>query len=712
MPTESKKEPQKESRSLREFFLERKKSHILTKIIIPLFIVCASLATISPQRIVKGDLKLGKVMSNVAQDLDAIPELTATVPEGATRDDCPGPDCPLNPGDPNKNQRITWEPSKNYLAERANVKSWRGYHYSRIDTTLPAFAAKKGAKVAFDILGIAGKSWRFFVNGVEKASGKGAIFDDAIVFDSDGGTPGEPMVIGFEVQAGRNFAPGIIYLSQPFLSPPEIAPVIRTAYRGNDKEVVLPDAYARATVGVIAALGCLFTPFHFEILFFAASTAIWNYLRLSTNEMVPFPSFLNVDFTTLYAALLCLFNAACLAFLAHYFRVKSRLAMVPCLIFGALAPICLFAGRTGIGITLVTTVVTNEFLVRGLIEFAGAGFAVMTLRAVSPIQGVKFRKLIAITFALLLTISGCVEIALQTSMWGLPWIESLQSSENRWLAKKIVEAAMASFGVAIAVEWALVVRDRQKVLQRFGMIIDPRVLKEIIRSKKIPSMRADRVVALFVDLRGFTQFCEKESPQEVNLTLNEYLEVVTNAVQSHDGIVDKFVGDEVMALWGIPDQSKSDPINAIRAAMAIRLGMQELNARRRESNRQELSFGIGIHCGPAIVGPVGTAQRIDFTAIGPTINLASRLQSLTKEKNADILISGDLHELVAPNTLVSDLGVSRIRGFDKLVKIFRLLGATDHKGQMHLHDTVLEAAGLPNKPGEVSDAPDNLFRAS
>ena len=112
------------------------------------------------------------------------------------------------------------------------------------------------------------------------------------------------------------------------------------------------------------------------------------------------------------------------------------------------------------------------------------------------------------------------------------------------------------------------------------------------------------------------------------------------------------------------------------------------------------------------MGPVGTAQRIDFTAIGPTINLASRLQSLTKEKNADILISGDLHELVAPNTLVSDLGVSRIRGFDKLVKIFRLLGATDHKGQMHLHDTVLEAAGLPNNPGEVSDAPDNLFRAS
>jgi len=703
---------QKDMGNLREQFMLRKNSQILTKFIIPIFLVWAAIATITPQRLVQGDLKLGEVMSKYAQDLHHIPELTLTIPAGASRYDCPSESCPLNVGVHGKAQGFTWEPAKDYLAERASTQAWRGYHYSRIETTLPEFAAKKGTKVAFDILGIAGKNWRFFVNGIEKASGKGRFFDDAIVFVSDGGTPGEPMVIGFEVEAGRTFAPGIIYLSQPFLSPPEIARVIRTAYRGNDKEVVLPDAYARATVGVLAALGCLFTPFHLEILFFAAGTVIWNYLRLATNIMAPFPTFLGVDFVTIHAALLCLFNATSLAFGYFYFRIKSRWIAFLCVAFAALAPMSLIAGRTGIGITLVSVIVKNEFLFRALIKLACLTFALMTWNATKNIPNARFRKFMAITFAFLLAMGSYLEFALQSSISGHDWIGSIKDHDSRWLARKIMEATMASFGIAIALEWALVVRDRQKVLQRFGMIIDPRVLKEIIRSKKIPSMRADRVIALFVDLRRFTEFCEKEPPQEVNLTLNEYLEVVTTAVQSHNGIVDKFVGDEVMALWGVPDQSNSDPINAIRTAMAIRLGIQELNARRRESNRQELSFGIGIHCGPAIVGPVGTAQRIDFTAIGPTINLASRLQSLTKEKNADILISGDLYELVAPNTLVSDLGVSKIRGFDKLIRVFRLLGAADIRGKMQLHDPVLESAGLPTEPGTVDEAPGNLFKAS
>ena len=688
------------------------KWHMFGKYLLPLFLVWASISTVSPERLLQGDLKLGKIVSNFAQDLAGIPQMTIMLPEGSKPFDCPGSSCPLNLGNPPGSRNLNWQPAKSYLTERSTVNAWRGYHYTRIETTLPKFAVNKGEKVAFDILGIAGKRWRFFVNGVEKAQGSGGFFENAIVFDSDGGQVGDPMVIGFEVDSGRTFAPGIIYLSQPFLSHPEMALVIRAAYRGHDKEKMLPDAYARATVAVIAALGCLFTPYYLEILFYAASTSIWNYLRLATNDLAPFPVFLGVDFTTLSAAMLCLFNAAGLAFLAFYFRNTSRLALFPAIAFIILAPLCLLAGKTGIGISLVTSIVGNEYFVRGIIKFIGMAFAIETWRATRSLETAKFRKYIALTFIVVLAVCGSLELALQTSMWGFDWISPLNYIENRWLVRKLVEASMASFGLAIALEWALVVRDRQTVLQRFGMVVDPRVLKEIIGNKKIPSIRAEQVVALFVDLRSFTALCERESPQEVNLTLNEYLGVVAKAVQDHGGIVDKFVGDEVMALWGIPNKTESDPVNAVRCAIAVRHGMNQLNLRRKNSGRAPLACGMGLHCGSAIVGPVGTAERIDFTAIGPAINLAARLQSLTKEKKADILISADLYKSVKAYSLVSDLGVSKIRGFDKEVNVYRLLGVIDAAGQMQISDSTLEAAGLPFEPGVVADAPDNLQRAS
>jgi class 3 adenylate cyclase len=125
-----------------------------------------------------------------------------------------------------------------------------------------------------------------------------------------------------------------------------------------------------------------------------------------------------------------------------------------------------------------------------------------------------------------------------------------------------------------------------------------------------------------------------------------------------------------------------------------------------------LSYGIGIHCGPAVVGPVGTSNRIDYTAIGPTINLAARLQSLTKDKRVDILISSELYSLVQSATLVSDLGATKVQGIDKPVGVFRLLGAVDRKGQFHFYDNKLEAANLPHGPGTNDQAPENLFKAS
>ena len=184
--------------------------------------------------------------------------------------------------------------------------------------------------------------------------------------------------------------------------------------------------------------------------------------------------------------------------------------------------------------------------------------------------------------------------------------------------------------------------------------------------------------------------------------------MVTTAVQKNNGIIDKFVGDAVMALWGVPLRSASDPMDSVRAAIAIRKGMNDLNAQRIARGDFPLACGVGMHCGPAIFGPVGNAQRIDFTAIGPTINLSARLQALTKEKGADILLSQDLHRLVAHKTLCTDLGVTPVRGLSKDAHILRLLGVADASGRINFEDVKLAAAGLPTRAGLVEDAPSNM----
>jgi class 3 adenylate cyclase len=680
----------------------------LTQQVLPICVAVGAVWTLDPQRLVRRDFDIGSFAPTVVRNLTEEPALEKIYGEGIPSPECPGPGCPLNLRSILDLTSDGWKsvPVSHY--HRVSTDGWRGTYFVRIETSLPPFAAVPGSKVAFDIVGVAGKSWRLFVNGKEKGSGPGGVRQDAIEFVSDGGVTGDPMTIGLEVISGRTFAPGIISLSQPFLSAPEVAPAFRSAYRGVDKEKILPDAFGRMILAVLAALGCFFTPFHLEILAYAAGLALWNYSRMITNAMAPFPASLDVDFMTLDSAVRCGFYACLMAFWPLYFRQRRLSAFYPALVFCALAPVCLIAGRTGVLHGLVPLVIKNHFFILGVVVAAGAVFAFSTWEATRGLPHASFRRRLAMLFMVVLGFDAVLLVSHQTTIWGLDAFIRLNGVDAALKVTKTSELLLASFGVAIALEWALVVRDRQVVLQRFGMVIDPRVLREIVRSPHLPTVRAERVVCLFVDLRSFSVMCERFSPAAVNLALNEYLDVVTRAVQDNNGIIDKFVGDAVLALWGVPVQSSSDATDSVRAAIAVRKGMAELNRLRSARGDFILSCGIGIHAGPAIFGPVGNAQRIDFTAIGPTINLSARLQSLTKETGADILISGALHKMVADKTLCEDLGSMPVRGFSGGAHVLRLLGVANPAGRVQFEDARFEAAGLPTRAGLVESAPSNL----
>ncbi|MBT5831449.1 MAG: adenylate/guanylate cyclase domain-containing protein, partial [Candidatus Latescibacteria bacterium] len=153
--------------------------------------------------------------------------------------------------------------------------------------------------------------------------------------------------------------------------------------------------------------------------------------------------------------------------------------------------------------------------------------------------------------------------------------------------------------------------------------------------------REVNVAILFTDLRDFTPLSEKCSPREVVEILNEYFTLVVEAVHTHHGVLDKFIGDAAMAVFGLDGKSAHE--NAILSAFDIQAGLITLNQKLTAQDRPNISNGIGIHCGPVVAGNIGSEERLEYTVIGDAVNTAARLESLTKELPSTLAVSETLY---------------------------------------------------------------------
>lgn len=186
--------------------------------------------------------------------------------------------------------------------------------------------------------------------------------------------------------------------------------------------------------------------------------------------------------------------------------------------------------------------------------------------------------------------------------------------------------------------------------------------------------RRQRVTLLFSDIRGFTSMSEQMPPEEVVSLLNRYFSRMVGALFAYEGTLDKYIGDGMMAVFGAPIPNEDHAWRAVQAALHMRAELDVLNQERAAAGEGPLKIGIGIHTGEAVIGNIGTEQRLDYTAIGDCVNTASRIESLTKDHGVDILLSAETYLEVKDHVLVRPVRDVAIRGKTGQLDLFILEG--------------------------------------
>lgn len=307
--------------------------------------------------------------------------------------------------------------------------------------------------------------------------------------------------------------------------------------------------------------------------------------------------------------------------------------------------------------------------------------------------------------------------------------DDLLSAPNRWILQNLREtAATGEPSMAVGVDLTrrdgtistvnltaaplidgggnrigslLVVEDiteEKRVRSTMARYMSAEVADQLLAMGEAELVGKDQVVSvLFSDVRGFTKMAEALGARETVSVLNAYFTDMVDVIFDHGGILDKYIGDAIMALFGAPFTKPEDPDNALAAANDMLRTLKEFNSRQRAAGSHELDIGVGLSTGDVVVGNIGSIKRMEYTAIGDPVNLASRLESANKFYGTRILLSEFTASRLAAPALLREIDLLRVKGKDKPVAVFEAVGwrAGENYDQLasilELHDAGLTA---------------------
>jgi adenylate cyclase len=217
-------------------------------------------------------------------------------------------------------------------------------------------------------------------------------------------------------------------------------------------------------------------------------------------------------------------------------------------------------------------------------------------------------------------------------------------------------------------------KERDNMRTTFGKYMTASVMDHLLSGKVSLGGETLLVTILFTDIRSFTTISERMDAHELVKLLNEYFSEMVGIVMAEEGVVDKYIGDAIMAVFGAPVPKPDDAVHAVRAAVRMRRALRTLNARLKERGIPELRTGIGIHTGEVVAGNIGSEKRMEYTVIGDAVNLASRLESNTKDLGVNVLISEDTYKLTKEHIVARQVKEITVKGRAQPVMAYEVLG--------------------------------------
>ncbi len=231
--------------------------------------------------------------------------------------------------------------------------------------------------------------------------------------------------------------------------------------------------------------------------------------------------------------------------------------------------------------------------------------------------------------------------------------------------------------------------EREKLMTSFSKFTNKTIAQKAADGKLDLGGESKNVTIFFSDIRSFTAMSEKMSPSETVDFLNHYMTSMVECINKTGGIVDKYIGDAIMAVWGAPDSSGSperDALNSVITALLMRVSLFNFNKERKAKGLSPVKIGCGINSGEVVAGQIGSTERMEYTVIGDAVNLASRTEALNKPFATDILITENTYKLIKEKIIVEEMPGVYVKGKKDLVKMYAVINLVGKENPKTIQD--------------------------
>lgn len=285
--------------------------------------------------------------------------------------------------------------------------------------------------------------------------------------------------------------------------------------------------------------------------------------------------------------------------------------------------------------------------------------------------------LIGLTFIIIRTLSLFIAITGISIMLAAYLAVCALLYRNGFAINTITPISMSIITMIFAYSHKYILEDKnkEKIKTAMGKYISEDIMKNVVKNideLKLGGKKAN-VTVLFADIRGFTSMSEKLSADEVSVILNEYFTEIEPIVTKHNGVINKFIGDAVMAIFGEPIQDEDHPKNAVKCACEMLNKVKELQTKWLEEGKPKIEIGIGINTGEAFVGNIGSEKRMEYTVIGDMVNLASRIEGNNKTYKTNLLISETTYSYARGIIDTVKISNVKIRGKEKVQNLYEVI---------------------------------------